>query len=456
MRKIVFSLFATCMLLGVVACGGGEKSVEQLLKRKGEGIDYIKGLVESGGVSAKDDEGYTALSLALTHGHSDLAKALIREGADVHDKVGYYGYGFTMLMCAADDIEVTQMILDKGVNVNDNSNGMGTTALMSAASSGNVEIVKLLLAKGADVNLVDYDGDTALSLTSDSEIEGLLRAAGAIDMQEQLAKVSAILAKMKGKRGVTEMQALVDTGNINKMDEEGRTSLMWAARYGYLDIVNILIECGVNVSMGDVDGNTSLMRASYNGHLDVVKALIAAGVDLESKDDDGMTALGLAYKFNRSASADLLKAAGAIEQANPNINKVDSEGNTPLMRAINSKNISEVRSLIEQGADVNFLAQYEDDWTYISNALDAAVSSGNIEIARILLENGAKIDVALWDGEEEYTVLSQVCGYYRNPQMLKLLMDYGANADFVFNGKYGQKNSVGSDAVTSILRSAGL
>ncbi|XP_069783333.1 KN motif and ankyrin repeat domain-containing protein 2-like isoform X2 [Narcine bancroftii] len=88
-------------------------------------------LFRLGNVNAKASQaGQTALMLAVSHGRTEMVKAL--------------------LVCGAD------------VSIQDDD---GSTALMCACEHGHTEIVKLLLAMpGCDVNLADNDGSTALSI----------------------------------------------------------------------------------------------------------------------------------------------------------------------------------------------------------------------------------------------------------------------------------------------------
>ncbi|XP_043831451.1 KN motif and ankyrin repeat domain-containing protein 2 isoform X2 [Dromiciops gliroides] len=94
-------------------------------------MDTILQLLRLGNVNFKASQaGQTALMLAVSHGRTDMVKAL--------------------LACAAD------------VNLQDDD---GSTALMCACEHGHVEIARLLLAvPGCNIALTDHDGSTALSI----------------------------------------------------------------------------------------------------------------------------------------------------------------------------------------------------------------------------------------------------------------------------------------------------
>ncbi|MGA2141981.1 MAG: serine hydrolase [Brevinematales bacterium] len=94
-------------------------------------------------------------------------------------------------------------------------------------------------------------------------------------------------------------------GYINTKDNYGRTALMSAAN---ADTVKALIAAGADVNAVDKDGWTALMFAVKEGRTDEIKELIAAGADVKAKDKFGRTAL---YWIGNKETEDLLKKAGA-------------------------------------------------------------------------------------------------------------------------------------------------
>lgn len=166
-----------------------EKTLAQIFDeyRDDTALVYIIELVQASGVSAKDYENDTALSLSIDYGYEDVAKALILEGADVS---ATSRWGYTMLIHAAGSgyVDIVQMILAQAntnntantLDINDNENVTQTTALIMAASRGNTEIVQMLILAGADTTLKDSENCTALIHASNegfAEIVALLTAA---------------------------------------------------------------------------------------------------------------------------------------------------------------------------------------------------------------------------------------------------------------------------------------
>jgi hypothetical protein len=68
----------------------------------------------------------------------------------------------------------------------------------------------------------------------------------------------------------------------------------WACEYGWRDVVDFLIDRGVNLHAGENSGQTALHLAAHHGELAIVKLLIARGAPLEAKNAYGGTVLGQA------------------------------------------------------------------------------------------------------------------------------------------------------------------
>lgn len=87
---------------------------------------------------------------------------------------------------------------------------------------------------------------------------------------------------------------------------------------------------------------------------------------------------------------------------NKEINKIDADGKTLLYLAIDREDTQAVKELIEDGADVNLIAENE------YSPLILACQKGNFEIIKLLIENGADINYQM--GDNTYA-LYQLVGY---------------------------------------------
>jgi ankyrin repeat protein len=86
------------------------------------------------------------------------------------------------------------------------------------------------------------------------------------------------------------------THKIKYIDDEGRTPLMMACSKGDIDEVrSVFNESDMNEV--DDDGWSALMYAAHHGHAEIVTFLVEKGVDTTQKTHSGLKASQLAY-FN--------------------------------------------------------------------------------------------------------------------------------------------------------------
>ena len=202
------------------------------------------------------------------------------------------------------NISTVQALLDKGEDVNAKDKD-SMTALMYAVMAGHTNIVYLLLDKGADVNVKakgNKGGVTALILAAKR---------GHTDILQTLLNAGADV-NAKDNRA-SKFLALYCYYVFDDYYKESRTALMYAARYGYADIVQTLLDNGADVNAEDKDNSTALMWAAFKGHEEAVKALLDNGADMNVRNKDGKTALVLARKKRHTKIIRLLKQAGAKE-----------------------------------------------------------------------------------------------------------------------------------------------
>ena len=118
-------------------------------------------------------------------------------------------------------------------------------------------------------------------------------------------------------------------GNLNARDEKGNTELILAARSGELEIVQALIDAGVDVNHQNIYGNTALIESAKRGHLETVRALIGAGADVHHQNLFRDTALILA------ADKGHLETVRALIDAGADVHHQNLFGDTALTYAAN-------------------------------------------------------------------------------------------------------------------------
>ena len=81
-----------------------------------------------------------------------------------------------------------------------------------------------------------------------------------------------------------EVKRLIEEGvDINARDNEGHTTLMYAAGYGHTEVAKLLIEEGADINARDNEGTTALLIASKYGWLEVAQLLIGVGADANAR-----------------------------------------------------------------------------------------------------------------------------------------------------------------------------
>lgn len=114
-------------------------------------------------------------------------------------------------------------------------------------------------------------------------------------IRKQISKSSAVLALATKANFVDIVQLLVNAGvDINYQDEQGETALHVAARFGHDDCARILLggsECQkANTELAENAYSwTPLFIACVDGSLKVAQLLIEYGADLEKPDSSGWT-----------------------------------------------------------------------------------------------------------------------------------------------------------------------
>ena len=372
-------------MTSAAAVGGRSESPLADAMKRGDQQAVQVLLKKSADVNAPQSDGATALHWAVYANDAQTTAKLIAAGADVNAR---NNYGVTPLALAAKqgNAATISLLVKAGAAPNDAANfvNAGETPLMHAARSGSVEAVKALLGAGAEINAKEaWNGQTAL-----------------------------MWAAAEGHAPV--VQALIEGGaDIRLGSNAGTTPLIFAVRKGDMPSVNALLAAGADVNEKRPDLATPLLVAIINGHEDLVDLLLDKGADPNA--EGGSTELTVQGMKARPVKVEL-KTPPLREQ----LRDVATEGGNgrnnsfgrPLQAAVHVANwhISDqfisvnmdrlriIKSLLKHGADVNARnTDMEPRWSgarYRRRLVGAtaflfAAKSADVEVMRLLLENGA-------------------------------------------------------------------
>ena len=174
----------------------------------------------------------------------------------------------------------------------------GCTALMRAAHGGHADVCSLLLSCGADADAQDDTyRTTALMLACASGhvacAAGLLSAVHRVDTEGRTALLYA------ARRGQAQCVRLlcVASACVDVADETGLTPLMGAAQCGHVEVLTLLLEAGASLHVVDAMGATALHAAASGGSLGATLTLLRWGASGSARDLRGETARDYAEEY---------------------------------------------------------------------------------------------------------------------------------------------------------------
>jgi ankyrin repeat protein len=226
------------------------------------------------------------------------------------------------------------------------------TLLQQAVLYDKPDVVKLLIDSGADINLFDDRDSTPLImaiLENKNDLANILIDRGAnLNMKDIYGRTPLHFAAQKKNSFV--LQKLLENPEIKieSMDSVNVSPLSYAATFGDIDCIRILLDNGANINSEDINSWTPLFYAVQYGKIDAVKLLIDRGANILKKNKFGNTLLHLACKRNNYDMVKFLLEIGAAKT----INDRDNVGLTALIYAVDNQNFDVVKLLIENGADI--------------------------------------------------------------------------------------------------------
>jgi ankyrin repeat protein len=209
-------------------------------------------------VSANGVEGYRQKTPANI---VEIAEVLLKAGAEVDAEADVYGGGSTTLGLVATSVHpfragvqnpLLQLLLDYGAKI-DHKTGAGNrqSSVLGALANGRPEAAAYLAERGARLNL-----DAAAGV-------------GRLDVVKSFFKDKTT----PGKKRL-------------------QSAFVHASGGGHKDVVEFLLNKGVDLAYGGADGQTPLHWAVIFGQLETVKLLLKYKPPLESRNMYGGTVLG--------------------------------------------------------------------------------------------------------------------------------------------------------------------
>jgi len=183
-------------------------------------------------VDAETSAGITALHIAAKHGHADIASELISHDAQRE-------------ILASD------------------TKGCSVCPLHYAVENSHTAVISTLLNAGANVN-------AGRTYSGREDVTCLHLAA----MRQNVEMVRQLLA--------------VPSIDVNARDSDNATTLHVAARGGFIDVAELLLQHGADVNIGMTSGQSSNQTALHCAvryrHVALARMLLAAGADVNATE----------------------------------------------------------------------------------------------------------------------------------------------------------------------------
>lgn len=241
----------------------------------------------------------------------EKTKWLIKHGIELDIIDDMYGSNALVTACVAK----TQILIDAGIDIHNDINKKNNRGNSLLFSENNIEKIKILLHCGVDINIVNIDGDNALTYAYYNE-----------DKEETEFTKKILL--------------YIDSGiNINHTDSKDENFLF--NHYINTEIALVLIDKGINIHQLNEDKENALFNDDLTQ--EIVKELIKRGINIHQENDISENALWYAN----------IEVCELLLNAGININHRSKCGANALLYA----DMEKATYLIDKGMDLSIYTE---------------------------------------------------------------------------------------------------
>ncbi len=376
-------------------------------------------------LAGADRDGLTALEAATLWDGSppQITAELLRAGAVV--RPGAKRAEQVIVSAAKSNVENLQLLLDAGANM-DSVVEPGDTPLTLAARYDRKWQTRLLISRGASVNLANADMQTPLLIAAMYDFRDLLDflvGAGRADVRTADRRGATALDYFAMAHDSRAVQTLLDNGADPSATDINGHDAMWHSMNGARNrsnepetsaLLRQWVQGGGHKAPATTRGRVDLFRAIYLGNLDDARADLDAGTSANATDSDGRSPLERAIETQDARFVSLLIDHGADAK------RSGVSGNSPIWAAVSADEcIPGIVSLLLRANPA-----VKNEWHGTRNLLIQSCESSSLANTQALIDGGADVNA----GSGRMTALHAAA---RRGSMVhtRLLISRGADVD---------------------------
>ena len=291
--------------------------------------------------------------------------------------------------------------------------GLSPMEALQAATYNAAKCLGLLdsmgtVERGKVADLVLLDSNPLKDIGNTRKIAAVVVGGKIFDkpaLQNIFAQVEALEALHRAAVDgeIEQVKSLISKGaDVNAKNGDGWTPLQYTASRGHKEIVELLLAHDADVNIGGEGNMTAAEYAMQNNHMEIFQLLISKGADISP--------LHVAISMKDEAKVKSLIEDGA------DINKLTPGGLKPIRRAVFTGFTEAVELLIANGADVNDISDW--NWTL----LHGAAGKGYKDIVELLIAKGANVNVRDGSGRTPLWYTK----YAGHTEIVEMLRKHGA------------------------------
>lgn len=464
-------------------------------------LELVKRLIALGAspVYYNENHSYSSpLQTAISANQLELVRYLLEQGAGDWSRKSTLN-SLSYELANLENLEIIKLLIAHEFPINATLD-YEEPLLFSAIQEKNKPLIKLLLEHGADTSVTGKNGQSVKAyahayLSDDKELMELLtKGDTSLSKEEATESLSQIVldfpySKAEQKLAIERVKELVELGaNPNEVDY----------LFGYFswdkqrELIEWLVAHGADLQREKSGAAELIAKVLYSADFDGAKQLIALGADINQRKQSGQPALWSTLenargekknepiiKFVQELGFDfhatdhegrsilfLCDAAflSPLLNLGLDINKLDNEGNTPLLYALQSYNDQLASALIKHGAKTDIVnyqgknmlllalnsSSNRNNKSLLAQILDLtsdleardsegntayliACNAGNLELIQTLIAKGVNTKVVNDDGEND--LLCALDGLWRDSEekkasvLIKFLLEQGSDVN---------------------------